>query len=209
LTDAPNPRSQPYHHGDLPNALIAAGISILAEEGTAGLDLRKVARRAGVSHAAPYRHFADKNALLVAIAIQGFAQLETRMHDALAQAGPGLQATLLALGRAYLGFGLDNPAHMREMFSGVSVAREPGTALYDAAKRCYLILEGLLAQHQPGGAPPEKVARVAHIAWSTFHGLTILLIEGQMPGLAARADEIERTVLLAAQMVYTALVQGL
>ena len=68
-----------YHHGDLKNALIQAGVKILSKEGISGLSLRKVARQAGVSHAAPYAHFADKQALIAAISTEGYKQLYTRL----------------------------------------------------------------------------------------------------------------------------------
>src|SRR5262245_57255125 len=83
---SPSRASKRYHHGDLRNALIQAGKTLLAEEGVAGLELRKVARAAGVSHAAPYRHFADKQALLAAIAEDGFYQLTEGMDAAIGQA---------------------------------------------------------------------------------------------------------------------------
>src|SRR5258708_1624307 len=80
-TDRQKPKS--YHHGDLRNALIQAGLELLAEGGAEALDLRKVARRAGVSHAAPYRHFADKQALIVAITEEGFHWLAERIQATL------------------------------------------------------------------------------------------------------------------------------
>src|SRR5438552_2670358 len=80
-TDRQRPKA--YHHGDLRNALIQAGLELLAESGAAALDLRKVARKAGVSHAAPYRHFADKQALIAAINTEGYRRLAERIRQGL------------------------------------------------------------------------------------------------------------------------------
>src|SRR5689334_17108440 len=115
------PRRKPYHHGDLRRALIAAGIDLLAEGGATALDLRKVARRAGVSHAAPYRHFEDKRALLAAIAEEGFVRLAEQIHNAVSAAQPDSQ--LLATASCYINFALSEPALAREMFSGLSIDR--------------------------------------------------------------------------------------
>src|SRR6476659_4036663 len=98
-----------YHHGDLRNALIQAGQAILAAEGAAGLDLRKVARAAGVSHAAPYRHFADKQALLAAIAEEGFYQLTEGMDAAIGQAPASAADQLEQLAHVYVQFAIDHP----------------------------------------------------------------------------------------------------
>src|SRR6266700_5995996 len=82
-TDMDRKRPKTYHHGDLRNALIQAGLEMLSESGAAALDLRKVARKAGVSHAAPYRHFADKQALIAAINEEGFHRLAERIQATL------------------------------------------------------------------------------------------------------------------------------
>src|SRR5215212_4914161 len=93
-SNPPSQATKRYHHGDLRNALIRAGQELLAQEGIAGLDMRKVARAAGVSHAAPYRHFADKQALLAAIAEDGFYQLAEGMDAAIGQAPTNAAAQL-------------------------------------------------------------------------------------------------------------------
>src|SRR3954463_2811980 len=126
-----------YHHGDLRNALIRAGQALLAEEGIAGLDMRKVARAAGVSHAAPYRHFADKQALLAAIAEDGFYQLTAGLDAAIGQAPSNAADQLEQLAHGYVRFALDHPAHMREMFSGLIVERAAYPQLHAAAKQAF------------------------------------------------------------------------
>src|SRR5215472_18740503 len=122
-TDRQQPKAA-YHHGDLRHALIQAGLELLAEGGAQSLDLRKVARRAGVSHAAPYRHFADKQALIAAINEEGFHMLAERIRSTLREVSDEPFEQLLAVALAYVRFAQENPWLMREMFSGITIERE-------------------------------------------------------------------------------------
>lgn len=171
-----------YHHGDLRNALIAAGREMLIEEGVAELDLRKVARRVGVSRTAPYRHFADKRALLAAIAEDGFRDLTTVVQEALAEAGPSARARLTQLLTAYVRFGLAHPARMREMFSGLTIDRMAYPDLYAASKAAFAPLLRTIAEGQARGElRVMDVEAAAIVCWSQMHGLTMLLLEQQIP----------------------------
>jgi AcrR family transcriptional regulator len=197
-----NPTTQApkrYHHGDLRNALIRAGQVLLAEEGIAGLDLRKVARAAGVSHAAPYRHFADKQALLAAIAEDGFYQLAARIDVAIGQAATNAGDQLEQLARAYVQFALDHPAHMREMFSGLTVERAAYPGLHAAAKQAFQrvvqVVERGQARREIGPGDPAKLSMVA---WTQIHGIAMLLIEDQLPGV--KGDEQAIAGLIAHSM---------
>src|SRR5713226_1686401 len=135
-TDRQRPKS--YHHGDLRNALIQAGLEMLSESGAAALDLRKVARKAGVSHTAPYRHFADKQALIAAINEEGYYQLAERIRATRREApDDDAFAQLHAIARAYVHFAVDNPWLMREMFSGLTIEREAYPDLYAASKLAF------------------------------------------------------------------------
>lgn len=195
-SNPPAQAARRYHHGDLRNALIRAGQVLLAEEGVAGLDLRKVARAAGVSHAAPYRHFADKQALLAAIAEDGFYQLAEGMDAAIGQAPTNAAAQLEQLARAYVRFALDHPAHMREMFSGLAVKRAAYPQLHAAAKQAFQrvvqIIERGQNQHEIGPGAPADLSMVA---WAQIHGIAMLLIEDQLPGV--KGDEQAITGLIA------------
>jgi AcrR family transcriptional regulator len=100
-----------YHHGDLKNALIKAGIEILAKEGVDGLSLRKAARKAGVSHAAPYAHFADKQALIAAISTEGYRRLYDRLYAVRQRYAQDPLRQLIEGAWAYVEFALEDPAH--------------------------------------------------------------------------------------------------
>ena len=107
-----------YHHGDLRAALITAALEVIGEIGPRGLTIREVARRAGVSHAAPYRHFADRNELILAVVEHGFELMDEEMQAAKDAAGDDLVAQFAASGEAYVAFALNYPAYYRVMFSG-------------------------------------------------------------------------------------------
>jgi AcrR family transcriptional regulator len=194
-----------YHHGDLRNALIIAGRAILAEEGSAGLDLRKVARRAGVSHAPPYRHFPDKQALLVAIAEDGFQELYRQLAAAQSQAERAAIAQLGAIGRAYLAFALDRPAHMREMFSGLTLERQAHPSLYAASKQSFGLLTATIAAGQASGEiRAGDPTELAITIWSLIHGVTMLLLERQI-AMDADAADVGGLIQGALQQLYNGL----
>ncbi|HJZ48664.1 MAG TPA: TetR/AcrR family transcriptional regulator [Roseiflexaceae bacterium] len=204
-----NPTTQAakrYHHGDLRNALIQAGKALLAQEGIAGLDLRKVARAAGVSHAAPYRHFADKQALLAAIAEDGFYQLASRIDAAIEQAPSSASDQLEQLAHAYIRFALDHPAHMREMLSGLTVQRAAYPALHAAAKQAFQRVVQIVAR---GQARSEIVlgdpASLSMVAWTQIHGIAMLLIEDQLPGVKGDDRAIARLIADCMHTLYAGL----
>src|SRR5436190_664139 len=154
-----------YHHGDLPRALVRAATDLLDKHGLALVTLRKVARKAGVSHAAPYRHFPSLDHLLAAVAEQGFREL----GDALKDRPPA------EMGEAYVRFCLGRPALFRLMFSGGL----PG--LGEASRAVYRsLVEALRAQRDI--AQPERAAAAA---WALVHGLSTLLLDGHLEQLAA------------------------
>lgn len=170
-----------YHHGDLAAALIAAATELVEEQGPAGVSLREAARRAGVSHNAPYRHFADRAALLAAVAEAGFHDFARRLAAAAAGAQPARR--LPALGQAYVAFALDRPGVHRLMFSDqVDRAAYPGLAAAATAARTEL------AAAVSGGAPPPGRSPAALRAWALAHGLANLIRDGEiLPRGASRA----------------------
>ncbi|HSH06827.1 MAG TPA: TetR/AcrR family transcriptional regulator [Burkholderiales bacterium] len=179
-----------YHHGELRAAILQAAGELLEERGGADLSLREAARRAGVSHNAPYRHFADRDALLAALAAQGFARLD----EALAAAAGGPRAR----GEAYVQFALRNPARFRLMFGGL-LPLDAYPALRAAAAQTYAgLLRAFEAVTGASGAPIAAAA-----AWSLTHGLAQLLLDGhfsQLPRGEAAVAAFVREVLGAVRL---------
>ena len=174
------PAPKPYHHGDLKHALIEAGVGVLAEQGVEGLNLREVARVAGVSHAAPYRHFADKQALVAAIAEDGFNKLAQEINRVAAKPFSTAAGKLTAAGQAYIRFALQHPDHFRIMFSHVD-ERTENTALYKVSKVGFVFLTRVIEAGQAAGE--LRVANsleVAKAMWAMMHGLATLVVEQQL-----------------------------
>lgn len=195
-----------YHHGDLRHALIQAGLELLSEGGAAALDLRKVARRAGVSHAAPYRHFADKQALVAAIDAEGFRRLAERLHAALREAPRDAVGRLEAIAMAYVGFAREHPWLMREMFSGLTIEREAYADLYAASKDVYNVYTEAIRLGQEEGAIIEgNPAALAGVLWSLLHGVAMLTIENQMRPYADGQEGAERMARFSAHLLYDGL----
>lgn len=183
---------QPYHHGDLKHALIDTALVMVTEEGTWSFTLREVARRAGVSHAAPYNHFADKTELLAEVAALGFQALGRAMETAARRARTAEQA-LLRIGIVYVRFGVENPAHYRLMFGAELADRERYPALQQAADATFAALTGALERGQAtGGVRRGAVREQAVSAWSLVHGLTMLLLDHRLGFLGVSIAEAER-----------------
>jgi len=156
---------RPYHHGDLRNALLDAARAILEEESLSALSLRAVARRAGVSHAAPYRHFPNHEALLVELASEGFAELRGELADA-AQAQGENTDRIADLGAAYMRFVARRPALARLMFGPQLPNREAFPSLAEAA-------DGI--GDEIGKALNDSALGLA--VWAAVHGLAMLVLE--------------------------------
>lgn len=160
---------EPYHHGDLRAALLRAAEAMLAAQGPQDLSLRAVARAAGVSHNAPYRHFASREALLAELAAEGFRRLAAVLE--------GAGAGMAALGRAYLGFAGANPALYRLMF-GQGPSRAAHPALAAAADAAF----APLAARRPNHAAALR-------AWALVHGIAQLRADGHWPEPGAALAE--------------------
>lgn len=176
---APRPRKRAYHHGDLRRALLDQALALAAERGPEALTLRAAARRAGVTEAAPYRHFKSKDALVAALAEEGFDVLLQRVRRALARAPRRSLARLTALGVAYLRFALEHPAHFRVMF-GRDLARSHGfRGVGELAQACFAELMGEVSRAQRTGDVPGRDPRPPALAlWSALHGLASLQADG-------------------------------
>ena len=170
----PDDREAPYHHGDLRDALIQAAQEILEADGIAVLSLRAVARRAGVSPAAPYHHFPDKQALLDAVAERGFDALTAAMTTRMGKVSGGA-ARLDASGIGYVAFAVANPALFGLMFSTLGQHPPAGTSLDVARQRAYAVLQDAVAACSPSGkAGADECLRL----WAVVHGIAKLVLEG-------------------------------
>ncbi len=176
-----------YHHGNLRATLISVAAELVSDAGVESVTMRSLSRVAGVSRAAPYRHFADKRELLAAVAEVGFLELDRRLSEVEGRAAPGSnesvdrRAALAELMRVYVGFALDRPGHYRLMFSPDVVRPPRSVSLQEAAARAFerslgAIRLGQQCQELRDGDP----AALASIVWSAVHGLSVLLLDGQV-----------------------------
>jgi AcrR family transcriptional regulator len=174
-------KKQAYHHGDLRRALVDAALGLVARSGTGAVTLREVARHAGVSHAAPYRHFADKDALLAAVAAEGFRALGDEMVAA-ADAARGPRARFAATGIAYVGFATRHPSHYRVMFGGITASPAGADPDLQAAGHAafQVLTDAIRACQEAGVVRGGPVEPLAIAAWSIVHGLAMLLLDGQL-----------------------------
>lgn len=175
--------SQPkpsYHHGDLRRALIEASLALISEEGFSALTLREVARRAGVTHAAPYRHFADKEALLAAVAEEGFRAMATQMRERMDKESSPSER-LLACGVAYVLFAVRHPAHFRVMFGPhFNKPSEHEDMSKEGSHSFGLLIQSISQGQQAGELRPGEPLPLALMAWSQVHGLASLLVDHQL-----------------------------
>jgi len=195
---------RPYHRVNLKQSLLDAAVALIAEAGPQAFTLREVARRAGVSHNAPYRHFHDKDDLLAAVAAQGFDRLTGSMKNAMAKGRTASERLRLA-GRGYVRFALESPQHILVMFEGPKPA-EPRPEHAESARCAFqTLLDAVAAVQAEGELPKGDPHRFAVVAWSGVHGLAKLAIGGQLPFDAQQTLEFANylTEVLAAGMANT------
>jgi AcrR family transcriptional regulator len=175
-------RKRPYHHGDLRSALIRAALLLVGEHGVSGLALSDAAHQAGVSVAAPYRHFKDKEALLAEIAAEGFGLF----RDALARTTQSYPKDkvrrLVEMGVAYVDFALEHRSHFKVMWEG-GISKEKYPHVGRTAYEAYLLLEGAARDLLPAAPPARQQALVAS-AWSMVHGFATLTLERELEAVA-------------------------
>jgi len=172
-----------YHHGNLREALISAARRLIAERGPAGFTLVEAARLAGVSPAAPYRHFADRDALLAEVAQRGFDEFNRRLAAAWQAAEQDPGAAFLQMGQAYLAFARDEPGYYSAMFA----VRAPATSKRSAHRKAsFVALETAIAQVAAGSHKNVDPRPLAYQVWALSHGLATLAAAGQLPTRDAR-----------------------
>ena len=194
-----NPRSR-YHHGDLKNALVDAAVRLIEQKGVGGLSLRGVAREAGVSQAAPYHHFKDKEALVAEVCRGGFSQLEARMRVAHTSVGT-YPDRLEAMGRAYIDFAIENKAYFAIMWGGYVDDKNDYPELMAEASCTFQMLVDTVVEGQEsgelrGGNPMELVLA----CWTATHGAARLIVDKGIDADAMREKGVHADLVIQSTM---------
>jgi AcrR family transcriptional regulator len=193
-------RRRGYHHGDLREALIEAALELIAEKGPVGFTVAEAARSAGVSPAAPYRHFRDRDELIADVARRGFRLFEVELDRAWNNGLPDPITAFNRVGRAYLAFARSEPAYYAAMFeAGLPLHAYP--ELVEAGERAFAVLRRaaeMLAARLPAGERPPALMVGLHV-WALSHGIASLFARGdaarrQLPMSAG--DLLEAGVLV-------------
>ena len=197
-----NPRRESYHHGNLREALMEAALRLIAERGPAGFAFAEVARAAGVSPAAPYRHFRDRNALIAEIACQGYERFADELERAWADGQPDPMRAIENTGKAYLAFARREPAAYAAMFE-TGFPLDADAQLLRASERAFAVLrraaEVACESHRTGVRPPPLMVAL-HI-WAMCHGIVALFI-GRADGNRRRMPMTPEDLLEAGLLIY-------
>jgi len=195
----------PYHHGNLREALLEAGLALLREHGAESLGLRELARQAGVSRTAPYRHFESKEALIAAIAEQGFLRLQTYQDEARRRHPDEVEAWFLEGARQYIRFAVDHPEHLKVMF-GPYIRYTPSQTehpLYAVGNATFgKLVELVVRAQQAGLVRAGDPVEVSVSVWSLLHGFAMLLVQNRLDFLQLTPARI---AALAEQTAHDAL----
>jgi AcrR family transcriptional regulator len=193
-------RRDSYHHGDLKRALTSAALSLVAEKGPKGFTLTEAARRAGVSAAAPYRHFTDKAELLATVAEQGFRELHADLAAA-ADVTSEPKARVIELGRVYVRWAIAHPDHYQVMFGAENIkADHPSLAV--AAEQAFGDLLDAITRCQEAGIVEGQDPRdIAAPLWSLVHGVASLAIGGELRAVGIQQDPEAMIAGVVAQLL--------
>ncbi len=197
MAGSPSPRpvrkrAGHYHHGDLRRALLQAAVRTIQTHGIERLTLRAVGDTLGVSRTALYRHFADKSALLAAVAGEGFRMLRVELVEAWQGGGEGREG-FDAMGIAYVRFATTHPSHYRVMFGG-HVDREAGDEELhtEGAAAFQALVDAIVAQQKEGLVRPDDPNELALFVWATVHGIAMLAIDGRIQHSPFGVEELIR-----------------
>ncbi len=173
-------RADRYHHGDLSRSLLQEALRTIERGGVASLTLRSVGEKLGVSRTALYRHFADKSALLAAVATEGFRTLRLQTQEAWEAHGGGRKG-FEAMGTAYVRFAVAHPSHYRVMFGGYVRDAAPDSDLArEGAGAFQVLVDAIGAQQKEGRLRTDNPLALAQYIWATVHGIAMLAIDGQL-----------------------------
>ena len=176
---------RPYHHGNLRRGLLDEALATIRAEGVDRLTLREIGSRLGVSRSALYRHFADKRALLAAVATEGFRTLRQHLVAAWAEGGHN-RAAFEAMGIAYVRFAVGNSSHYRVMFGGSIDPKVCGPELAaEAAGAFQALVDALSSLQRAGIVRADDTLTIARYVWAVVHGVSMLAINGQLPDAAS------------------------
>jgi AcrR family transcriptional regulator len=181
-----------YHHGNLKEALISAGLEILSEKGIEGLSLRNVAKKIGVSHTAPYNHFHDKQDLLAAISSAGHDQFHQVLLKTYEEFKDKPSELISEIAWKYLQFALENTDKFKLMFSGALEEEQNHPDFEEITQKTISLFEEIIVycQHK-GSLEGGNVVNIAIKLWSTVHGFTTLMLENQFPPEYLKEKEIK------------------
>jgi len=183
---------RPYHHGDLRRSLIQAGAILIEKKGLAGLSLREVARAAGVSHTAPYRHFQDKADLLAAIAQVGFERLTDEAGRASRQHSNNPRRQFIAASVQYILFSVRHPRMAHLLFGGVINMRTAPRSLKQASWAAFQLVETIINNGKRTGIFKDlDTMELAVTTWSGIHGLAQLITGGHLTRMAATEQQVQ------------------
>lgn len=170
-----------YHHGNLRRALLDEALATIRAEGVEGVTLRDLGARLGVSRTALYRHFADKRALLTAVASEGFRMLREQLVASWIEGGRG-DAAFHAMGVTYVRFAVDNPAHYRVMFGGfVDAEAEESELAVEGRGAFQALVDSVVALQRDGMLLGDDAVLMARYIWALVHGIALLAIDGMLP----------------------------
>jgi AcrR family transcriptional regulator len=176
-----------YHHGDLPRALLQEAVRTIQRRGAEALTLRGVGAALGVSRTALYRHFADKRALLAAVAVEGFRMLRRELFEAWDRHGRG-RAGADAMGHAYIRFAMRHPSHYRVMFGGfVDPATRAATPWPEDTDAFKVLVDSIVERQQLGIVRRDDPLQLALYSWSVVHGIAMLALDGLLAGADVEA----------------------
>ncbi|HET9955877.1 MAG TPA: TetR/AcrR family transcriptional regulator [Polyangiaceae bacterium] len=195
-----------YHHGDLRQALIEAALRTLEKQRAEDLSLRALGRDLGVSPRAPYRHFETKEDLLAAVAVEGFRRFSTKLAQRLqGESESDSVAQLRAIAETYVVFALEHPAAFRVMYAPYATVRERAPELLRARAEAHRSSQEVIARAQAAGQLREDdPMHLALVLWSSMHGLSVLITEGQLGRFDRPVDAAK-----LAHMVSGLILQGL
>jgi AcrR family transcriptional regulator len=189
---------RPYHHGHLREALLRAAEKALETGGAQSISLRELSRELGVSHTSPRRHFADRQALIDALALRGFERLDEALEHAVGKPGKNFKGRLTKLARAYVGFALTHPALLSLMFEAKHRADAP-SELLQAVERTFAHAPAAFAEAQAAGeVVPGDPSRLAVVVFSSLLGLISMSTHGKFKGISLdhlTGEIIERLIL--------------